>query len=90
MVLAMVAEQNMDILEEIETMKNDFKGAFPALAEHIEKYTEAILDDFKEMSALNKRKARTLRRRIGRKLQRKMKRKLKKYKTKVKLRNLRM
>ena len=48
MVAALLAEQNMDILEEIETLKKDFKGAFIAFAEHIEAFMEAIVKDVKE------------------------------------------
>ena len=48
MVAALLAEQNMDILDEIETLKKDFKGAF--IAEHIEAFMEVIVKEIKESS----------------------------------------
>ena len=50
----MVAEQNMDIMEEIEMLKKDFKGAFVALAEHMESSMQSLLGNVTETTAMKR------------------------------------
>ena len=43
-----VAEQNVEIMEEMEIMKNDFKGAFIQLAEGLDMCIRNLIDDNKK------------------------------------------